>query len=44
MVCSAAGTTIEGVKALSDNGFGSALMKAVLAASEKSIELEAKAH
>ncbi len=44
MVCSAAGTTIEGVKALSDNGFGSALMEAVLAASEKSIELEAKAH
>ena len=43
MVCSAAGTTIEGVKALSDGGFSSALMKAVQAASDKSIELEAKA-
>ena len=43
MVCSAAGTTIEGVKALEDNGFGSALMKAVQAAADKSIELEAKA-
>ena len=44
MVCSAAGTTIEGVKALEDKGFGSALMKAVQAAADKSIELEAKAH
>ena len=43
MVCSAAGTTIEGVKALEDKGFGSALMKAVQAAADKSIELEAKA-
>ena len=43
MVCSAAGTTIEGVKALQDKGFGSALMKAVQAASDKSVELEAKA-
>lgn len=42
-VCSAAGTTIEGVKALADKGFGSALMKAVQAAADKSIELEAKA-
>ena len=43
MVCSAAGTTIEGVKALQDNGFGSSLMNAVLAASDKSNEIEAKA-
>ena len=42
-VCSAAGTTIEGVKALAEKGFGSALMKAVQAAADKSIELEAKA-
>ena len=43
MVCSAAGTTIEGVKALADRSFGSALMNAVQAAADKSIELEAKA-
>ncbi len=43
MVCSAAGTTIEGVKALQDNGFAAALIDAVCSASAKSIELETKA-
>ena len=43
MVCSAAGTTIEGVRALQDGGFASSVMEAVERASEKSRELEAKA-
>ena len=42
-VCSAAGTTIEGVKALQDGGFASAVMNAVENAAAKSVELEAKA-
>ena len=43
MVCSAAGTTIEGVKALQDGSFASAVMNAVERAAEKSLELETKA-
>ena len=43
MVCSAAGTTIEGIKALQDGGFASAVMNAVENAAAKSVELEAKA-
>lgn len=43
MVCSAAGTTIEGVKALQDGGFASAVMNAVESAASRSIELETKA-
>ena len=43
MVCSAAGTTIEGVKALQDGGFASAVMNAVECAAAKSVELETKA-
>ncbi len=43
MVCSAKGTTIEGVKALTDGGFGSAVINAVSAAASKSNELEKKA-
>lgn len=38
-VCSPAGTTIEGVAALEDNGFRSAVIKAVTAACDKSISL-----
>ncbi len=43
LVCSAKGTTIEGVKALTDGGFGSAVINAVSAAASKSNELEKKA-
>ncbi len=43
MVCSAAGTTIEGVKALQDGSFASAVINAVERAAQKSIELETKA-
>ena len=43
MVCSAKGTTIEGVKALADGGFGSCLINAVSAAARRSEELEGKA-
>lgn len=43
MVCSAKGTTIEGVKALIDGGFGAAVINAVSAAANKSSELEKKA-
>ena len=43
MVCSAKGTTIEGVAALTEGGFGSAVINAVKAASRKSEELEKKA-
>ena len=43
MVCSAAGTTIEGVKALQDGGFASTVMNAVESAASKSVELETKA-
>lgn len=39
MVCSPAGTTIEGVAALEENGFRNAVIKAVTAACEKSISL-----
>ncbi len=40
MVCSAGGTTIEGIKALDDGAFGSAVINAVSAAADKSRELE----
>ena len=40
MVCSAKGTTIEGVAALSEGGFASAVINAVSAAARKSEELE----
>lgn len=40
MVCSAGGTTIEGMKALADGAFDSTVEKAVIAASQKSIKLE----
>lgn len=43
MVCSAKGTTIEGVTALTEGGFGAALINAVTAAARKSEELEKKA-
>ena len=43
MVCSAGGTTIKGMNALSANGFDNAVIKAVSAATEKSIELEKNA-
>lgn len=43
MVCSAKGTTIEGVKALQDNNFAKAVIEAVVQSSQKSIELENKA-
>lgn len=39
MVCSPAGTTIEGVAALEENGFRNAIIQAVTAACEKSINL-----
>lgn len=40
-VCSPAGTTVAGIKALRDRGFPSAVMEAVAAASERSRDLEA---
>ncbi|MBP5162504.1 MAG: pyrroline-5-carboxylate reductase [Spirochaetales bacterium] len=43
MVCSAKGTTIEGVAALTEGGFGASLINAVTAAARKSEELEKKA-
>ncbi len=43
MVCSAGGTTIAGMNALSENGFDNACIKAVCAATDKSIELEKNA-
>ena len=39
MVCSPAGTTIEGVAALEENGFRSAVIEAVTAAYDRSVEL-----
>lgn len=42
MVCSPAGTTIEGVAALENNGFRNAIIEAVTKACEKSIELGKK--
>ena len=39
MVCSPAGTTIEGVAALEENGFRNAVIQAVTAACQRSIEL-----
>lgn len=39
-VCSAGGTTIEGMKTLSDNGFDSAIINAVVATTKKSKDLE----
>ncbi len=38
-VCSPGGSTIEGVKALADGGFSSAVMQAVIAAYKRTIEL-----
>lgn len=43
MVCSAGGTTIEGVAALTDGGFGAAVINAVKAASGKSREMQKEA-
>ncbi len=43
MVTSAAGTTIEGIKALQDGSVGSSMMKAVAAVVSKSIDMEEKA-
>lgn len=43
MVCSAKGTTIEGIAALTEGGFGAAVINAVSAAAGKSEELEKKA-
>ena len=43
MVCSAAGTTIEGIKALDDGAFGKTVIDAVSAAANKSRELEKNA-
>lgn len=40
MVCSAAGTTIEGIKALDDGAFGKTVIDAVSAAANKSRQLE----
>ncbi|MCF0237841.1 MAG: pyrroline-5-carboxylate reductase, partial [Sphaerochaetaceae bacterium] len=42
-VCSAGGTTIESVKALEKNGFNKAVIEAVVAASEKTKEMDRKA-
>ncbi len=39
-VCSAGGTTIEGIKTLSDNNFSSAVINSVINTSKKSKELE----
>ena len=39
MVCSPAGTTIEGVAALEKNGFRNAVIEAVTAACQRSIQL-----
>jgi pyrroline-5-carboxylate reductase len=39
MVCSPAGTTIEGVSVLEENGFRNAVIKAISAANQKSIDL-----
>ncbi|AEC02138.1 pyrroline-5-carboxylate reductase [Parasphaerochaeta coccoides] len=39
-VCSAGGTTIEGMKALAENGFDSAIYQAVSAVAEKSSSME----
>ena len=43
MVCSAAGTTIAGVRELEDKGFAKSLYAAVRAASQKSMDMEALA-
>ena len=43
MVCSAKGTTIEGIKALDEAGFAAAVINAVSAAAKRSEELEKKA-
>ena len=43
MVCSAKGTTIEGVAKLAEGGFANAVLNAVDAAAERSRELEKKA-
>ncbi len=40
LICSAKGTTIRGIEALKENGFESAIYKAVRAAAERSDELE----
>ena len=39
MVCSPGGTTIEGVKALEDGGFRSAVIQSILDSSSKSRKL-----
>ena len=41
-VCSPGGTTIQGVRALEDAGFRGAVMEAVIAAYEKTLELKSK--
>ena len=41
-VCSPGGTTIQGVRTLEKNGFRSAAMEAVIAAYEKTMELQRK--
>ena len=41
-VCSAGGTTIEGIKTLEDNNFSSAIINSVINTSKKSKELEKK--
>lgn len=43
MVCSAGGTTIEGMQTLAEGAFDAVVMQAVEASSEKSREMEAKA-
>ena len=41
-VCSPGGTTIQGVRTLEKNGFRSAAMEAVIAAYEKTMEMQKK--
>lgn len=43
MVCSAGGTTVSGMNTLSENGFDNAVIRAVRAASQKSMKLEKEA-
>ena len=41
-MCSPGGTTIQGVRTLEKNGFRSAAMEAVIAAYEKTMEMQKK--